>query len=473
MAATTTPDEATRIHTNYASYSGKAESQATLAESADGCSREDGDDGRAGGAEGEGRAHKGLSAGLAALFLLAEMAGAGILNLPRAVANTGWGGLPLMVVLALAVGFAGTRLGMCWVLLEDRWPQYRTPCRRPYPAIARRALGIPGQVVAEASVLFTLFGASTVYLLLAVQMTHSLLSHYVPTLSPCAWCLILGVLLCPTTWFSTPKDFWGAPVLALGATLLACLVVLSEVVVQRDTHEPPLFPSPTFHSVFLGFGAILFALGGASLFPTIQNDMKDRSQFPHSVILTFLVLLAVYLPFSSICYGLLGDNGVPDNILQAVSGPAVTVTQSFILCHFLFAFSVVINPINQALEGAFKMSNDFGVRRVAMRTCTMVVVVLVGFTIPDFSKILDLIGGSTVTLMSFVLPPLCYLRLNASSELDGQPHRVLPMWEVVVLWVIVVLGVMGGVASTWSALSAIIDGQSFNSTCFSPHTFCA
>lgn len=59
--------------------------------------------------------------------------------------GAGWGGLPLMVVLALAVGFAGTRLGMCWVLLEDRWPQYRTPCRRPYPAIARRALGIPGQ----------------------------------------------------------------------------------------------------------------------------------------------------------------------------------------------------------------------------------------------------------------------------------------------------------------------------------------
>lgn len=47
------------------------------------------------------------------------------------------------------------------------------------------------------------------------------------------------------------------------------------------------------------------------------------------------------------------------------------------------------------------------------------------------------------------------------------------MWEVVVLWVIVALGVMGGVASTWSALSAIIDGQSFNSTCFSPHTFYA
>lgn len=69
------------------------------------------------------------------------------------------------------------------------------------------------------------------------------------------------------------------------------------------------------------------------------------------------MLLTVYLPFSSICYGILGDNGVTDNILEAVSGPAVSVTQSFILCHFLFAFSVVINPVNQALEATFKLDN--------------------------------------------------------------------------------------------------------------------
>ena len=72
------------------------------------------------------------------------------------------------------------------------------------------------------------------------------------------------------------------------ATLLACLVVVVEVVMQKGNHDPPLFPAPTFNSFFLGFGAILFGLGGASLFPTIQNDMKNRAQFPESVVITFL-----------------------------------------------------------------------------------------------------------------------------------------------------------------------------------------
>lgn len=45
------------------------------------------------------------------------------------------------------------------------------------------------------------------------------------------------------------------------------------------------------------------------------------------------------------------------------------------------------------------------------------------------------------------------------------------MWEVVVLWVIVVVGLAGGVASTYSALSTIINEQSFASTCFASQTF--
>lgn len=81
----------------------------------------------------------------------------------------------------------------------------------------------------------------------------------------------------------------------------------------------------------------------------------------HSLSLLHLAgLLIVYLPVSSICYGILGNNGVPANILNAVNGPAVNVTQSFILCHFLFAFSVVINPVNQALESVFNMPNSKG-----------------------------------------------------------------------------------------------------------------
>lgn len=49
---------------------------------------------------------------------------------------------------------------------------------------------------------------------------------------------------------------------------------------------------------------------------------------------------------------------MPSNILNAVSGIAVSVTQSFLFGYFLYAFAVTINPVYQAFEDAFKIPNS-------------------------------------------------------------------------------------------------------------------
>ena len=36
-------------------------------------------------------------------------------------------------------------------------------------------------------------------------------------------------------------------------------------------------------------------------------------------------------------------------------------------------------------------------------------------TVPSFGSILDLVGGSTVTLLTFIFPPYFYMRLCDSS----------------------------------------------------------
>lgn len=42
-----------------------------------------------------------------------------------------------------------------------------------------------------------------------------------------------------------------------------------------------------FRDFFLSFGTILFAFGGASTFPTIQNDMEEKHKFSKSVFIAF------------------------------------------------------------------------------------------------------------------------------------------------------------------------------------------
>ena len=46
----------------------------------------------------------------------------------------------------------------------------------------------------------------------------------------------------------------------------------------------PVYPKPTAKGFFTAFSSIMFAFGGASTFPTIQADMKERSKFPISAL---------------------------------------------------------------------------------------------------------------------------------------------------------------------------------------------
>lgn len=66
-----------------------------------------------------------------------------------------------------------------------------------------------------------------------------------------------------------------------------------------------------------------------------------------------------------------------------------------------------------------------------VRTGLVLLQVVAGLAVPDFGAILNLVGGSTITITSFVLPPLCYLRLSAAKDDLGQPYRsVLPAPQV-------------------------------------------
>ena len=67
--------------------------------------------------------------------------------------------------------------------------------------------------------------------------------------------------------------------------MLAWLCIIIHLgIYYNDTVGDATHQSPTFNTLFLGMATILFAFGGASSFPTIQNDMADRKKFGKSVL---------------------------------------------------------------------------------------------------------------------------------------------------------------------------------------------
>ena len=64
------------------------------------------------------------AAEFAASYLPWQMAGVGVLALPKAMVGTGPAGFALIVYFTVNAMFAGSRLGMCWVMVTERFPEY-------------------------------------------------------------------------------------------------------------------------------------------------------------------------------------------------------------------------------------------------------------------------------------------------------------------------------------------------------------
>ena len=76
----------------------------------------------------------GLTAFTAALFIVGEMAGSGVLALPEAVANTGWIGVLLIILLGMLSGVCGIVLSRSWLILRRDFREYQEHVRYQYAA---------------------------------------------------------------------------------------------------------------------------------------------------------------------------------------------------------------------------------------------------------------------------------------------------------------------------------------------------
>lgn len=76
---------------------------------------------------------------------------------------------------------------------------------------------------------------------------------------------------------------------AILTTAIACVLFFTQIVMDGlENDEPVKRVNHGFNDFFLSFGTLLFAFGGASTFPTIQNDMEKKENFSNSVIIAFI-----------------------------------------------------------------------------------------------------------------------------------------------------------------------------------------
>uniref|UniRef100_H2XKS7 Amino acid transporter transmembrane domain-containing protein n=2 Tax=Ciona intestinalis TaxID=7719 RepID=H2XKS7_CIOIN len=358
---------------------------------------------------------KGLGVLMGASFIVGTVCGSGILALPKAIVDAGWAGIGLLIICGLISAFTGSILGKCWTILRMRYPEYEDQyIPDPYPTIGFRAAGRVGRFATRFCVVGTLYGGGVVYILLIAGNISNLiesLGHV--EIHACYWILIITAVLIPFTWLGTPKDFWQAAIMAAVTTGIGGLLATIALIVMVPTTPPATHSIPTFNSFFNAFGTILFAFGGASVFPTIQVDMKQPDMFPKSVVIGIISVLCIYLPISVAGFVVLGNSMTNANILDDLAKSWMLYTVLILITSHLFmAFLILLNPIFQDLEDFFNIANKFSLRRCILRACVVISMLFVALSVPHFGVILSLIGGTTIAGTNFIFPPLFYILLS-------------------------------------------------------------
>ncbi|CAG2177486.1 unnamed protein product [Oppiella nova] len=322
----------------------------------------------------------------------------------------------------------------------------------------------------------TRFGTSTVFLLLVSSLLKGVFTGLnaakVMNLGVCSWVPIVGITLTPFMWLGSPADFWPAAYTAMISTVLGSVLLLISIGMDsKNRAKDAVYAMPTFVNFFKAFGNILFSFGGASAFPNFQNDMKNKEEFPRAVTFGFIGLLMLYIPVSGGGYGVYGTSVHPSIIEDLPANGLTTTIQIMFLIHCYFAFLIIINPVLLEIEELLNIPKHFNWKRCAFRTILMAAMVFTGMSVPTFGDIIDLIGGTTVTLMAFVMPPAFYFKLCSDDGGGAWTKKEIPLYMKIILIQIAILGLIGGIASTYSSIASFIDPDtSLEPACYVRHT---
>lgn len=136
------------------------------------------------------------------------------------------------------------KLGKAWQFILYKFPDLRE-VRDPYPVIARESMGPFMEKVVKVcvyitlfryayssmiSVLIFIFSVSLVLLILSADNIYNFIAFFTDKPFPfCGIILIVGFLLAPFGFFSTPSDMPWVAYTASASTFIACIFIISQV----------------------------------------------------------------------------------------------------------------------------------------------------------------------------------------------------------------------------------------------------
>ncbi|KAI8973524.1 transmembrane amino acid transporter protein-domain-containing protein [Mycotypha africana] len=393
------------------------------------------------------REHAGSSF-LAYFNVVCIVAGTGTLGIPYALKLGGWIGLVILFLSWVMSVHTGTLLIRCL---------YANGKRRlgSYKEIATTCFGAVGGWVAFFFNTWILLGAPILYIVLSGSNLNELCAGTAADIGVLPWSIVSCVIVAiPFVLVKNMKEI--AVMSALGATATLIVVIIVLVVACMDKpHLTNVHHDTVIWSQFpIALSTISFSFGGNGVYPHVEASMKKPKNWPKVVAAGLSTCAALYYLAAIPGYYVYGDRVVNPVYNSISNGVPKIIAISVMTFHVLAASPILLTSFALDVEEMLNITVErFGkvkefIIRALFRIFLIVVVGIIGAVIPHFDDLMALIGAFANCALIFIFPVIFYLRLTGL--------RNKPIYELAWYALILLLGVVGLVFGTISAIQALV-----------------
>ncbi|XP_065876652.1 lysine histidine transporter 2-like [Euphorbia lathyris] len=390
------------------------------------------------------------------------MVGAGVLGLPYAMSQLGWGPGSAVLILSWII-----TLYTLWQMVEmhemvagKRFDRYHELGQHAFGEKLGLWIVVPIQLMVEV-------GSDIVYMITggkSLKKFHDTVCgpDHCKEISTTGFIMIFASLhFC----LAHLPSFNSITVVSIAAAAMSLSYsTIGWVASANKGREPDVQYGPRestsagqMFNFFGALGDVAFAYAGHSVVLEIQATIPSTPEKPSKkpmwkgVIVAYIIVALCYFPVAFVGYWTFGNN-VEDNILISLHKPRwlVAAANMFVVIHVIGSYQVFAIPVYDMMETFLVLKMKFKPTwklRFVARTCYVALTMFIALTFPFFGGLLGFFGGFAFAPASYFLPCIMWLALY-------KPKRFSLSW--ITNWVCIILGVSLMVLAPIGALRQLI-----------------
>ncbi|KAF8010509.1 hypothetical protein BT93_J1210 [Corymbia citriodora subsp. variegata] len=388
------------------------------------------------------------------------MVGAGVLGLPYAISQLGWGPGATVMILSWII-----TLYTLWQMVEMH---EMVPGKRfdRYHELGQHAFGdklglwvvVPQQLMVEV-------GVDIVYMITGGKSLQKFHDTVCPNCKPIKTTYFIMIFAAVHFVLSHLPSFNSITGVSLAAAVMSLSYSTIAWIASADRGVQPDVQygsraSTTTGQVF-GFlsalGDIAFAFAGHNVVLEIQATIPSTPEKPSKkpmwkgVVFAYVIVALCYFPVAFVGYWVFG-NSVQDNVLISLEKPRwlIAAANMFVVIHVIGSYQVFAIPVFDMIESCLVKKMKFKPTRTLRFITRNVYVALTMFlaiTFPFFGGLLSFFGGFAFAPTTYYLPCIMWLAVY-------KPKKFSLSW--LANWICIILGVLLMVLAPIGALREII-----------------